>query len=185
MAEQKLSRDEQVSANAHIPTCSSCAAELQGLQRLIHLMQTDSAEDAPRDVIAQALNIFQQRAALSEPSVWRRIVAALSFDSLTAAPAFGMRSGPASSRQLLFQAEDNDLDLRVSQQADYWVVSGQFLGSGCASGQVELRGDEERVTADLNDLCEFTLPAVPAGTYRLQLRFEGTEVEVPQLELGK
>jgi hypothetical protein len=185
MAEDQLLRDELASSTAHVSACSSCAGKLDRLQQLIRLMRTDDAEGAPRDVIAHALNIFRQRAGMSEPSMLRRIVAALSFDSLKAAPAFGVRSGQATSRQLLFEAEGHDLDLRFLPQGEEWVVAGQVLGSGCAGGHVELLGETGSAATELNDLCEFKLSAVPSGSYRLRLRLEGVEVEVPQLELGK
>ena len=166
---------------AHVATCSRCASELERLSQLIGYLRTDTGEDAPRDVMAYAINIFRRRE--QQPSLLRRVIAALSFDSLTPAPAFGVRSGQAASRQLLFAAEDNDLDLRVSPQGDAWVIAGQVLGPACAGGQVELKSETASATAELNDLCEFTLDPVPPGSYTLLMRLGNVEVEVPQLEL--
>ena len=185
LAEDKVEKDERAASMAHISDCSTCAGELDRLEQVIGLMRTDAAEDAPRDLVAYAVHIFQQRASMSEPSLLRRIIASLSFDSLKAAPAFGVRSGQVTSRQLLFEAEQNDLDLRIHPQGDEWVVSGQVLGPHCAGGHVELQSETASASAELNDLCEFTLSAVPSGSYRLGLRLQDLELEVPQLELGK
>lgn len=185
LAEDKISENERAISMAHISDCRTCSGELDRLRQLISLMRTDAGEDAPRDVIAYAVNIFQSRANLNAPSLLRRIVAALTFDSSKAAPAFAVRSGQAASRQLLFEAEGHDLDLRFLPQGEEWVVAGQVLGSGCAGGHVELRGETGSAAAELNGLCEFKLSAVPSGSYRLRLRLEDVEVEVPQLELGK
>lgn len=148
------------------------------------LMRTDNSTDAPRDVLTYAMNIFRGRAQSTEPSLLRRIVAALSFDSsMNMAPAFGMRSGQAASRQLLYSAEQSDIDLRISSQDDQWIVAGQLLGEDCVGGRVEMEGENGSAVTGLNDLCEFTLPPVLPGSYTLRLRFGDVEVEIPQLEL--
>jgi hypothetical protein len=147
-------------------------------------MRTDTAPDAPRDVRAFAVSLFSRGENAGEPSLLRRIVAALSFDSTSnPAPAFGVRSGYATSRQLLYSAEENDIDLRITPEKENWIVAGQVLGEGCVGGRVELEGATERVEAGLNELCEFTLPPVSAGSYTLRLRLGNAEVEIPRLEL--
>ncbi len=78
-----------------------------------------------------------------------------------------------------------DVDLRLAPSGDGWAVSGQVLGE-CAAGRVELFADGDDTSAaraDLNDLCEFTLPTVPAGTYTLRLTLDDAEIEVPGLSL--
>jgi hypothetical protein len=183
LAEERMPKDERAAAMAHVSACSRCATDLDRLGELISCMRTDSGEDAPRDVIAHAINIFRQRDA--QPSLLRRIVAALNFDSLTLAPAFGLRSGEATTRQLIYEAAEHDLDLRLQPQGDKWLVVGQVLGAGCAGGRVELQSDNASATAELNDLCEFRLSSVPSGSYRLRLRLKDVEVEVSELKLGK
>lgn len=183
LAEDKLPTNIAADSMEHVSACSHCGSNLQRLGQLISAMRTDTTEDAPRDCIAQAVNIFRQREA--QPSLLRRVVAALSFDSRALAPAFGVRSGQSAARQLLFAAEDHDLDLRFWPQGDEWVIAGQVLGSSCAGGHVELRGETASAAAELTDLCEFKLAAVPSGSYRMRLRLQDVEVEVPQLELGK
>jgi len=172
---------EQSKMNAHLTACSQCSEALDRLTHVIELMRTDDSESAPRDALAYARAIFQRTPA---SSILRRIVAALSFDSATAAPEFGMRSAQSTSHQLLFTAEEVDIDVRVLAQADNWVVSGQILGSSCAEGRVELTGAEKQVSAPLNDLCEFNLSPVGAGVYQLSLRLPDREIEIQNLRLG-
>jgi hypothetical protein len=99
------------------------------------------------------------------------------------APAFGVRSGQATSRQLLYSAEESDIDLRISSQDDQWIVAGQLLGRDCVGGRVEIEGERGLAVAALDELCEFMLPPVPSGNYTLRLRLQDAEVELPQLEL--
>lgn len=183
LAEARLPADERAAAQAHVSGCSRCSAQLARVEQTINLMRTDDAEDAPRHALASVLNLFRARAQASEPSLVQRVLAALSFDSMQATPAYGVRSGQATARQMLYSAGENDLDLRVTQSGEMWVVSGQVLGE-CTGGNIRLEGTAAQVAVELNELCEFTLPAVPSGSYTLRLRLDEVEVEVPELRLG-
>jgi hypothetical protein len=189
LAEGRIAPDESGDARAHLSACAACAGQLAQVERLAGLMRADNSVDAPRDVLAGAVNLFAARPR--REGFLRRVVAALSFDShAVQQPAFGVRSGePSSSRQLLFSAGDVDVDLRLAPEAEGWAVSGQVLGA-CAGGWAEL-GDAEdseepeqkSARAELNELCEFALPVVPAGSYTLRLRLDDLLVEIPDLNL--
>lgn len=112
----------------------------------------------------------------------RKIQAVLTFDSFTTSPAFGVRSGASVARQVLYGADDIDLDVRITPDDGRWVISGQMLGD-CSAGEVELIGAAEPVQTDLDDLCEFTLSPVPPGNYGLRVRFGEIEIEVPEFSL--
>jgi anti-sigma factor RsiW len=182
LAEGRLLTAERESAKAHLSGCSCCSAQFAHLEQTINLMRADKTEDAPRDVLSSVVNMFRQRAE-AKPSLVRRVLAALSFDSAQVAPAYGVRSGQATARQMLYSAGDNDLDLRVQPSGDAWVVSGQVLGECAAGGRVELAGADTEIAGELNELCEFTLAAVPSGSYTLRLRLSEVEVEIPELHL--
>jgi hypothetical protein len=170
---------------SHLSDCARCADQMQRVEGLVRLMREDQSVDAPRGVLAYAVNIFAQRRAAPRSSFVKRLVAALSFDSFERAPAFGVRSGPGAARQLLYSAGDNDIDLRINEQENNrWAIAGQVLGEHCAGGEISLHGYEVSNAAYLNEQCEFTLPAVPAGTYELVVRLADLEVEVPRLEIG-
>jgi len=182
LAEGRLASNEQEASSSHLSACSRCSAKLASLETVVGLMRTDKAEDAPPELVSRAVNLFRSRATSRQPSLVKRIVAALSFDSLQMSPAFGVRSGQTSARQLLFVAGEYDLDLRITQSGETWNVSGQVFGEECVGGKIELEG-ETAIRADLNNQCEFTMAAVPAGSYQLRLRLPDLEVEIPQLEL--
>jgi anti-sigma factor RsiW len=183
MADDRLPADQSTAAQAHISGCSRCSTQLARVKQTINLMRTDDAEDAPRYAMASVLNLFRTRAAASEPSLVQRVLAALSFDSLQSSPAYGVRSGQAAARQMLYSAGENDLDLRVQPSGETWIVSGQVLGE-CTGGKIRLEGTAAEASVELNELCEFTLPAVPPGSYTLRLRLNEVEVEVPEFRLG-
>jgi hypothetical protein len=166
-------------AVAHISSCSDCVDTLRQLQQVILTMKSDKAQNAPRDLLQSAINIFspERRTPL------RHIIAILTFDSRVAGPAYGIRSLRSASRQLLYSAQETDLDLRVTVQNDECIVAGQVIRADCVSGQVEISGDAGSATASLNEVCEFTLPAIPLGNYALRIKLPDVQIEIPELEL--
>ena len=167
-------------AVAHITTCSDCVDTLRRLQQVILTMKSDTAEDAPRDLLQSAINIFSPE---RQPAVLRHIIAILTFDSRQAGPAFGVRSLRSTSRQLLYTAQETDLDLRVTVQNDECIVAGQVIRDDCAGGSVKISGDAGSAAARLNEVCEFTLPAIPLGNYSLRVKMPDVQIEIPELEL--
>jgi len=185
LAEGSLLAEERDASLAHLKACSRCNAQLEQVAQVINLMRNDTLEDASRDVISQAVGIFQRRETGAKQGVLRRVMAALSFDSASLTPAYGVRSGQTATRQLLYSTDGNDLDLRVTPGDEAWIVSGQVLGQEqCAGGEVRLESVAgSAAAAELNELCEFTLSPVAAGSYTLRLRLSNLEIEIPEFEL--
>lgn len=179
IAENPLTSTALETAMSHVATCPACDDKLRRLQQLIHMMKSDTAQDAPRDVLLSVINILPA----GRQSTLQRIVATLIFDSRNAGPAFGMRSLHKASRQLVYSAQQTDLDLRVTIQNEECIVAGQLLLEACVGGFVEISGTNGSAEATLNELCEFTLPAIPVGTYSLTVRMPDVEIEIPELEL--
>jgi hypothetical protein len=166
---------------AHVSSCENCAAALAELRAVITLMRSDQSETAPDQVLTTATNIFAPGDRLA-PAL-RHIVAILTFDSFNATPAFGFRSGQTTSRQLIYSAQEADLDLRVNVDDERCVIAGQILRDTCVGGEVEIFGSAGSAKAKLNELCEFTLPPIERGQYSLRLRMADIEVEVRELDL--
>jgi anti-sigma factor RsiW len=185
LAEGSLLAAERDASLAHLNACKRCSAQLERVEQVVNLMRADQMEDAPRDVLAQAVGIFQRRETSKAQSIVKRVLAALNFDSASLTPAYGVRSGQTSTRQLLYSTGENDLDLRVTPGEEAWIVSGQVLGrEECAGGEVSLESAAgSAAETRLNELCEFTLPPVAEGSYTLRLRLSDLEIEIPEFEL--
>ena len=187
LAEGRGAAENSREVSAHLDSCALCSGRLAEVSRVTSLMRADSSEDAPPDVLMAVISTFRPRPAREgAAALLRRVVASLSFDSNALKPAFGVRSGqPAPSRQLLFSAGDAHVDLRLAPAAEGWVVSGQLLGD-CGAGRVELQEEKgvASVQADLNELCEFTLPSVPAGRYALRVETGDLLIEITDLDLS-
>src|ERR1043165_6406512 len=91
LAEGRIAPEESRDASAHLKTCAACAGQLAQVERLAGLMRADNSADAPRDVLAGAINLFAARP--TREGFLRRVVAALSFDSGEVRPALGRTSG--------------------------------------------------------------------------------------------
>jgi hypothetical protein len=171
-------------ALAHLASCSECSGQLQSLRQTLGLMRSDTAEDTPAELVQYAKKLFREKLVPRGPSLLKIVIAALTFDSLTTAPAFGLRSQSSTGRQLIYSAETADIDLRVSTENDAWEIAGQVLGVDCTSGDVDLEGDDFAASAKLNELCEFCFGAVPAGAYKVSIRLPDVLIKTPRLELG-
>ena len=179
LVEGRTTSEALETAVAHVSTCSDCVDTLRRLQQVVLMMKSDTSEDAPRDLLQSAINVFtpERRTPL------RHIIAILTFDSRHAGPAYGMRSLRSASRQLLYSAQETDVDLRITVQNDECIVAGQVIRADCVGGQVEISGDAGSATAKLNEVCEFTLPAIPLGNYSLRVKMPDVQIEIPELEL--
>ncbi|HSE32584.1 MAG TPA: hypothetical protein VLA93_13510 [Pyrinomonadaceae bacterium] len=184
LAEDRITAENRGKSMTHLTECSKCQNELHRLEQLIQSMRSDRESDVPRDLVAYAIGLFGQRRQTATQSRVRRIIAALSFDSgLNLAPAFGVRSGDAQSRQLIYSAAGFDIDLRVVPEGDRYIISGQLLGEDCAGTTITIESEEQSASADLSELCEFSLPPVMPGTYVVTIRTSDVEVQIPEFDV--
>lgn len=156
-------------------------SEKQILDEIIRLMQRDESIDAPQDAIKWSKNLFRTRqAAAPKKSFVQKVLAVLQMDLAPNKAAFGERSaGTDEARQMLFEAGENGIDLRIKETEKGFVVKGQILGEGFASSVVKL-GDLETKT---NELSEFFFTNVPNGKYDLTLQSGETEITIENLEI--
>lgn len=181
LADDRLTGPTQEAALAHVSTCSACNNKLRRLRELIVMMKGDKTKDPPRHVLMSAIKIFTRETQ----SGLRRIIAILAFDSRHTGPAFGIRSLHTASRQMLYSAEETDVELRITVQNEECVLAGQVIREHCAGGVVQISGPAGSAEASLDDLCEFTFPAIPFGNYLLRIRIQDLEIEIPELELTR
>ena len=188
LVEGRLARGERALVEAHVAACPRCAADVAWLERVIGLMRTDDSEAPPRHILAQVRRMFRAPAEPAAATPRRRIAAALQVDSARGPLAFGIRTGAAAERQMLFTAAEYDLDLRVAPSGSLWQVSGQVLGTDdeqqAPLQTIELHGPAGAVRATLNSLSEFTLPPTPAGSYTLTLHLADIDIAIAELEIG-
>ncbi|HSL29478.1 MAG TPA: zf-HC2 domain-containing protein [Anaerolineales bacterium] len=184
--EGRLSLSERMQMEAHLATCEKCSAKVARLAALVGAMRTDTGEDAPQGLLDRVKKLFRSRPVLQAPATpaRRRVPAVLHFDSMTASGGLHIRSGRAGTRQLLFSTGVDEIDLRIEPSGLVWNVSGQVLGESVLGGKAILQSSAGTIESDLNELSEFILPSVQAGTYTLILNLDNVEVEIEDLRIG-
>lgn len=153
------------------------SSEEKRLEHIITRMQADNSIDAPADALRYAKNLFRTAAVSPQPSLLKRIIAVLNIDLAPNQTAFGERSGAdGQPRQLLFDADEYAIDMRIKQAADGFSLRGQVLGYGFENGVVELTDTDGSVVDRLDEFSEFTLKNIKPGEYSMIVR--GTETEI-------
>ena len=152
------------------------------ISQIINLMQTDDSADAPGDAIRWTKNLFLTRAAAPKKSFVQRVLAVLQMDLSPNKAAFGERSASAlQARQLLFQAGENALDIRIATtEKGFFNLHGQILGEDFANAIIKI--GEYETTA--NETSEFKFAEIPDGKYNLLVRLGEKEIVIEDLELN-
>ncbi len=146
------------------------------IEKIVSLMQKDNSFDAPKDAIQWSKNIFRSKVIEPKKSLIQKVLAVLQIDFKQGQPVFGERSASASkSRQMLFQAGENSIDIRINNGE----VKGQILGEGFESCEVWLGEFSTKAT----ELSEFKFSNIPSGVYDLTLKNGEKEITIQGIEL--
>jgi len=154
------------------------------IEHIIQRMLADKSADAPVDAIKYAKNLYRTRAVEPKASIIQRVLAVMQVDLAPNRAAFGERSASASqARQMLFDAGENAVDLRVTAVTDGFDIRGQILGEGFENGEIEIVNSEISVKVKIDKTSAFKVPGLPAGKYSLTVRGKNAEIVLEQLEL--
>ena len=157
----------------------------KNLQTIIELMRRDDAIDAPEDSIRWASNLFRTRAAAPKASFVKRLVAVFQTEIAPSRPAFGERSASTSTtRQILYRAEDNAIDIRIEKAAKGLIVRGQVLGEGFDNSSLRLAEDTRTFETTANESSEFRFDNVPAGRYELTIHGADVEITLKAIDIS-
>ena len=148
------------------------------IEKIINLMQTDDSVDAPEDAVLWSKNLFKSQLN-EQPGMLKTIVATL-IKELGPGAAVGERSASVGKvRQMLFEAGDNRVDLRIATKTDKFEVRGQILGRGWENASVEVSGK----SANVDKFGGFIVSGISAGTYDLTIRGDSINIALKDLEL--
>ena len=155
------------------------------IEEIVRLMQRDDSTDAPQDSIKWARNLFRGRIVESKPSFVRRVIAVLQMDLSPEKPAFGERSASAAgARQMLFDAGENAIDLRIKKTEKGLSVHGQILGDGFEGSGISLEKADVSFETSADELSEFRIESIPIGLYSLRIKTDETEIVVEEMNLA-
>lgn len=154
-------------------------------EQILRLMQRDDSADAAADSVKWAKNLFRAKAAEPRASIVEKVLAVLQIDLSPQRAAFGERSaGAGQARQMLFDAGENSIDLRIKEVKGGFDIHGQVLGMGFAGGEAELAGGDKSFKTRLSETSEFKLAGIAAGNYTFTARSDEKELVIEGLKLA-
>ncbi|MEJ7849415.1 MAG: carboxypeptidase-like regulatory domain-containing protein [Pyrinomonadaceae bacterium] len=152
------------------------------IEEIARLMHRDDSIDAPPHSLKWAKNLIRSRIAEPKPSILRKITALLQIEISPGQTAFGERSASGSEvRQMLFDAGDNAIDLRIKKTGNNSGIQGQILGEGFEGARMTLENAANTFETIVDQEGSFRLEKVPDGTYRLVIKSTEAEIAVESI----
>ena len=123
--------EQQVQAFLRSSNASSTKKELSALRHVARLAESERKLQVPDYAVrcAKALGSLRRPEA-QETSLLKRLTMALTFDSQVAPALAGTRDMRSVDRQLVFQSQGFQIDLRVEADKKGKVVVGQLIRDG-------------------------------------------------------
>ena len=156
----------------------------QRVEHIVNRMLADRSEDAPEDALGYARNLFRSRSAEPKRSILKSILAVLQMDLAPNRAVYGERSASgAQSRQMLFEAGEHAIDLRIAAIGDRYQVKGQVLGAGFEEGAVEITDGITPVEATISGSGTFEFSALSGGEHRLIIIGREIQIVIEKMDL--
>lgn len=183
--ENRLSTDERSKVDAHlVGSCQPCERRLALLRTVLDSVASDQTVAPPADILKQAVELSQGRHP--QPKFWNRVIAVLSFDNRLQLSSAATR-GTTRARQMLFTAEQVDIDLKIKPGGEDHELLGQVLDARQSKGflpafvSLQNKEGQQRAT-ETDSLGQFAFHGVPSGTYDLVFDLDDQEIAVTGLE---
>lgn len=178
-----LSFYEAEELSQHLIECGQCASEAEKLKDFFAYVKADKTEQVSQATTARLLNIFRAKknVAAQSSSFSKRLFAKLVFDDWQT--ALSERYAAGDSRQLLFQADEFEFDLRLNFYDGKCQLTGQIFPDCGESSSVEIFSENASEKVLLNDYCEFSFSPLKEGIYSIRFSLGETIIEIENLSL--
>lgn len=175
--------------------CPMCQEHQTWLMTVANLTATDHSFDFPEWVIRRIVTQFEA-AAVTPLAQLRQFVARLVFDSFAAHSLSEVRSEAvslANGRQVLYQAEGYDIDLRFepAETGEQEELIGQVLsqqppGTEIAPFSIQLLQDGNTINQTVtNSRGIFKLTQIASGAYDLKISVPEGEINISPLTTAR
>lgn len=167
--------------------CLQCGAKLARLRSVFEVAAADKTAAPPADVLTRAVVLYKKPSSNPVQSILR-VFAHLQFDSRLQMSSLPTR-GAARSRQMLFTAEQVDIDLQITPDNGEHSLMGQVLSSAedaeSSSAFVCLQQESGMLVrgVETDALGQFAFKEVPSGIYDLVFELGNQEVTIKSLEI--
>jgi hypothetical protein len=186
--EGHLSAAQKDEADAHLNVpCDSCQRRRLLLQNVLRSAEKDQTIPPPPSVLKSAIDIPLTHPKNTQPGLLTRLVAALTFDSHLQLSS-ALTRGAARERQMLFSADQVDIDLQIKSTREGHDLIGQILGGSSrkvTSAFVNLQKNTGQLlkATEADRKGQFVFRGLPAGMYDLIFDLENQEVAVMGIEV--
>ena len=146
-------------------------------------------EEAPPWLVNRAARIAGRPLGQDtpRPSIWRRLVAALVYDTRLQPRIAGARAVVGEYPRLMFQAGGVEIDLEVGHS----TIAGRLRMLGqVTAGESELtrawviaEGPSGRLETEVDGLGQFSLDGLVSGGHRLEIGLAHELIEIPSIQL--
>ena len=176
---------------AHLASgCERCASDRTWYESVTRVTAADDSVEPPPWVLKRGIKVFDGSRTRSRlPSRLGDMIAILVFDSFGGPALAGARATEAAEHQLLYRAEQYNIDLLLTSLDQRSELRGQILREdefqfdSTARIGIELIGEGERVySAETNGFGEFAIAEIDAGQY--DLRVETAELTITVVGLA-
>ena len=171
--------------------CESCEEAIRWYRSLSSMLQKDRRFEPPESSVRGVMDAFRMQKSKAIQLVCK--VAEKLFDSMTDPLPEGVRQLAATERQILYQVDEMQLDLKIDKTNDERerMIIGQVLPQrgkppgNLSLSKVMLRKGERIVQSTYtNELGEFILCVVPRGSYNLEILLANSrKILVPNVPL--
>lgn len=175
-----MSADEAQKIVAHLAECGECAMQAQKIENFFAYLKSSDYEEVPQATTANLLNIFVPPKRLEKASFIKKLLAVPVFDDWQI--ALNERFIFADRRQMLYRAEDFEIDLRLEFSGEKCQVSGQVFPD-CENALIEIFSTNSHEKVSLNNDCEFVFPAIENGIYNLRISLPQTIIDIENISL--
>lgn len=186
--EGQLSAEQSSAADAHLSgPCETCQRRRILLQTALRSSAEDQTTTPPASVLKQAIDIPLTHPKNTQTGLLTRLIAALTFDSHLQLSS-ALTRGAARERQMLFSADQVDIDLQIKPVREGHDLIGQVLGGpvkGITSAFVSLQKDTGQLlkATESDSKGQFVFRGLPSGMYNLIFDLENQEVAVMGIEV--
>lgn len=187
--ENRLPEVDRKKVEEHLSQpCQKCSAKISRLRSVLAIAAKDQTIAPPKNVLNQALAIYQKREK-SPLKPHLRVMAALQFDSrLQLSPAASR--GVARTIQLLFTAEQVDIDLQLTPEHGGHNLVGQILGlkqdkeQSLAFVSLQNKAGKLLKGTETDSHGQFAFKKILPGIYDLVFDLGNQEIAIIDLELS-
>jgi hypothetical protein len=182
--EGKVTGSEKLKAETHLAACAPCCEEKQDLEYLCLTLTNDHSYEPPADWCQRVRDAFRKaHDQHDQPENSRGKAEPLpgnTLDDPTLANV--IRRFGARPRQLVYRADDVDIDLRIeSTPANRINLEGQVLSSANLFENVPVKLESHgivRYQTRTNEIGEFSFDEVPRDTYHLSVDLAESQLMV-------